>query len=125
MPIKEDHAYQVTQRFLSAVDRILGDRTSGKTTQQKLGEIIGISSSNINRLRTDPDRKVTLEACCRICDQYKISTSWLLLGTGDMNGNDQPPNEQKKLETKVSDLEKKMKAVSKTLETIQKNIKRR
>lgn len=83
------HSRQVTKRFLIAFDRITADRSEGKITQKSLGEKLGISSSNINRLRSSQDHNVTLEACCRICEQYGISPAWLLLGkeeTGNLEG---------------------------------------
>jgi DNA-binding Xre family transcriptional regulator len=119
--IIQDYGYQVTQRFLFAVDRILGNRANGKITQQRLGDSIGINSSNINRLRSDPDRKVTLEACCRLCDQFKVSTFWLLLGQGDMYSNDELMTAYMNLELKFDDLEKAVAAIEKTLEIIRKS----
>ena len=118
--IIQDYGYQVTQRFLFAVDRIIGNRSAGKITQQRLGDTIGISSSNINRLRTDPDRKVTLEACCRLCDHYKISAYWLLLGKGEMYSNDELFAAYQALELRTGDLEKTVAAIEKSIEIFKK-----
>lgn len=109
MPIKKiiqnDFGYQITQRWLFAVDRILGNRSSGKITQQKLGDIVGINSSNINRLRQDPDRRVSIDACARLCDYYKISAAWLLLEVGEMFGNTELLSAYNILEKRVTGLE--------------------
>lgn len=119
----DQFSYQTTQRFLFALDRILGNRANGKITQQRIGEEIGISSSNINRLRTDPSRRVTLEACCRLCDLYKVSAFWLLLGKGDMYSNDELLTAYKTLEGRLGELENVVKAIEKSLEIIRKNKK--
>lgn len=109
MPIKKiiqnDFGYQITQRWLFAVDRILGNRSDGKITQQKLGDIVGINSSNINRLRQDPDRRVSIDACARLCDYYKVSAAWLLLEVGEMFGNTELLSAYNILEKRVTGLE--------------------
>lgn len=101
-----NYSRAVTKRFLIAFDRIRADRTTGKITQAALGEILGISSTNINRLRTSEQHNVTLEACCKICDLYKVSPAWLLMGIEE-NDND--------FEKRITLLERKVYQISKKL----------
>lgn len=121
----QDYSYHVTQRFLFVVDRLLGKRGAGKITQEKLGNDVGISSSNINRLRNDPSRSVTLEACCRICDIYKVSPSWLLLDIGEMFGNAELQTAYELLEKRVTILEDRMMAVEAVNKIVNKTNKKK
>lgn len=102
MPSKKHHSSQITARFLEAMDRIVADRTNGKITAGKFGEAVGISGSNLTRLRTSPDHHVTVEAVGRICAKYKISAAWLITGKGQMFTEAKGDN----LEKRVSELEK-------------------
>lgn len=82
---KKYFSYHITQRFLLAMDRVLANRSNGKVTAQAFGDVVGIKSSNLNRLReTTGENSVTVEACARLCDHYKISANWLITGEGEM-----------------------------------------
>ena len=113
----------VTQRFLMAVDTIMGNRSTGKVTQKQIGDITGINSTNISRLRTDPERSVSLEACCRLCYFYKVSTFWLLLGEGQMWSNDELLSAYRILLNRLDQLEKAFGDISHSFDVIRKNIK--
>jgi DNA-binding Xre family transcriptional regulator len=82
---KKYHSYHITRRFVFAVDRIVGNRTAGKTTAKEVCEVVGMSSSNLKRLRESTGENcVTVEAIGRLCEHYKISASWLILEVGNM-----------------------------------------
>jgi transcriptional regulator with XRE-family HTH domain len=116
--IIQDYSKGVTDRFLSAIDKIVSDRSNGKVTQQRLGEALGINSSNINRLRTDRDRRVSVEACCRLCALYNISAYWLLMGQGEMFANDEFTAASGALKRKIAELERTTSDVQKLVATI-------
>ncbi len=39
---KKYFTYHITQRFLFAMDRIIGSRSAGKVTAKAFGEVVGI-----------------------------------------------------------------------------------
>lgn len=119
---KKFHSYQITNRFLMAMDRILGNRQNGKVTANKFSETVKMSSSNISRLRTSaPDHIVTLEAIARMCEVYKISPYWLLTGKGEMYTNAELFSAYETLAARVSDIEQSLIEVQATLKTIRKH----
>jgi len=81
---KKYFSKRITQRFLEAMDLIVGSTTpEGKITAYAFGEQIGVSSSNLSRMRNDTDyRDITLEAVARLCYHYGYSAEWLINGTG-------------------------------------------
>jgi DNA-binding Xre family transcriptional regulator len=82
---KKYHSYHITRRFLFAVDRIVGNRTNGKTSYKEVCEVIGMASSNLKRLRdATTDHFVTIEAIGRLCTHYKISPSYIILEIGNL-----------------------------------------
>lgn len=117
------HSREITERWLFAIDRIMGNRSNGKVTQQRLGDELGISSSNINRLRNDQERNVTLEACARICSIYKISPYWLLLGEGELYSNSELFSAYEALEKRLSEAEKSLVSIEREQEKIKKKLK--
>lgn len=87
---KKYFSFQITERFFFAMDRILGSRSAGKVTAQAFGNIVGITSNNLNRIRNNPgEHFVTIEAIGRLCNHYRISAYWLLTGQGDLYSNDE------------------------------------
>ena len=78
---------QISIRFVEAVDSILASHPD-KLTAGELGELICISSSNINRIRTTDGNYATLEAIGVLCDRFKISAHWLITGRGEKYAND-------------------------------------
>lgn len=116
---KKYYSYQITQRFLAAMDRILGNRINGKVTAAAFGDIVGMSASNINRLRSSSgENTVTLEAVAKICEVYKISPYWLLTGKGEMYTNAELFSAYENLEARVLDIEEAMIGVNETLRLI-------
>jgi DNA-binding Xre family transcriptional regulator len=114
----------ITDRFLFAIDRIVGNRGAGKVTYQKLGDVIGINSSNITRIRSNPDANaVTVEAIGRLCHNYKVSPYWLITGNGEMYSNDELINAYNNLEGRVDQLEKAVHLVEKALSKVNKSKK--
>ena len=100
---------EISQRFIQAMDRIMSDRSNGKITAQIFGEQVGIASSNINRIRTNPDTHfVTTEAIGRLCYYYpQVSATWLITGASETEGLEDVLSSLKKLESRVKGLEKK------------------
>ena len=119
---KRYFSYHITQRFLMAMDRILGERQGGKVTAKSFGDIVGISSSNINRLRSSAgENTVTLEAVARICDRWKISPYWLMTGHGEMYTNAELYAAYETLEARLKDVEVAVKSIEETVDFIFKN----
>lgn len=119
---KKYYSYHITQRFLMAMDRILGNRQNGKVTANAFGESISMSSSNINRLRTSAgENTVTLEAVARMCEIYKISPYWLLTGKGEMYTNAELFAAYESLAARVGDIEQSLIEIQTTLKTIKKH----
>ena len=116
---KKHFSRQITERFVFAMDRIIGSRSAGKVTAQSFGEIVGIASSNLKRLRDFPeDHTVTVEAIGRLCDHYKISPYWLITGQGDMYNNDELYAAYQTLHTRISELEKSISIIEQTIKII-------
>ena len=119
---KKYYSSHITKRFLFAMDHITGSKTTGKVTAKLFGDIVGISSSNLNRIRNNPaEHAVTIEAIGRLCHHYKISPYWLITGQGDMYNNDELKTAYKTLESRFADLEKAFVDIEKSLSIIRKN----
>ncbi len=108
---KKHHSRQVTIRFLQEVDRITGRGNGIKVTATEIGEKIGIRSTNITRMRNYQGYFVTVDACCRLCENYGTDPSWLLLGTDEKTQKIDNNMELRvqKLEKQVSKLSGRMK----------------
>ncbi|MEO9145069.1 MAG: hypothetical protein ABI237_05880 [Ginsengibacter sp.] len=107
MPDKKYYSKQVTLRFLKAMDAITGNRESGKITAQAFGNSVGMSSSNINRLRSpETENTITVESLARLCENYKISPAWLITGEGKMLSKEKDNLEKRlgKIEKQLDDL---------------------
>lgn len=116
---KKYYSYQVTQRFLVAMDRILGNRQNGKVTAYSFGETVGMTSSNLNRLRSsNGENAVTVEAIGRMCEVYKISPYWLLTGKGEMFTNAELYAAYESLEARVHDIEDALAGIESTLKIL-------
>jgi DNA-binding Xre family transcriptional regulator len=127
MPRKRDKKYfskQITARFILAMDHIISDRQNGKVTATAFGAIVGISGSNLTRLRdSNGENTVTTEAIGRLCDHYKISAYWLITGKGSMDENDELTSSLKKIKTVFPDIEQAVKTISIALKSEIKNKK--
>ncbi len=109
---KKYFSYNITQRFLFAMDRILGNRSMGKVTAQAFGDAVGMKASNIFRLRESTgENTVTVEAIGRLCNHYKISPYWLITGDGDMYSNSELMTAYKTLEGRMSNIEDAVKQI--------------
>ncbi len=123
---KKYFSYLITQRFLLAMDRILGNRQKGKVTATSFGEIVGMSGSNLIRLRTSAgENTVTLEAIARMCNQWKISPYWLITGNGEMFTNAELYAAYETLEVRLQDVETSINMIEKTIEIIHKEKSRK
>lgn len=80
---------EISQRFLFAMDRIVGGyKDKLKITAQRFGQLVGMTGSNLKRVRENPDDNfVTLEAAGRLCHHFKVSPAWLILNMGEMYAN--------------------------------------
>jgi DNA-binding Xre family transcriptional regulator len=117
-PSKQSLIVEITKRALSAIDSITADRTAGKITYQAIGDTIGISSSNINRMRNLSGNFITVEACAKLCDNYKISPEWLLLNVGPMK-SDTLDNTDEGIADRVKNLESKYVQLEKSISALQ------
>lgn len=116
---KKHFSTQITERFLFAMDRILGSRNTGKVTAKSFGEMVGIASSNLNRIRQNPDENfVTIEACGRLCHYYKISASWLIGGIGNLYHDDELFAAYQTLENRLGNVEDALAAMQLAMGTI-------
>ncbi|CUH97804.1 hypothetical protein P22_3950 [Propionispora sp. 2/2-37] len=61
-------------------NRLLFLRQSAHITLQKLSEKTGLSSSNLSRYEKD-EVKPSADAIVTLCNFYRVSTDWLLLGS--------------------------------------------
>lgn len=115
---KKYFSYQITQRFIKAMDKIIGTGNHGeKVTARSFGEVVGISSSNLNRLRSSTgENVVTVEAIGRLCDNYKISPFWLILNVGEMEND----GSIKLIERRIKRLEAAIKKIQDNMNTSQK-----
>lgn len=77
-----DHGREITNRFLLAMDEIVGSTRFNKITARDFGSEIGITSSNLTRLRSSKTNRVSLEAIGKLCEIYKVSPDWLITGVG-------------------------------------------
>jgi hypothetical protein len=118
---KKYYSYHITQRFIMAMDRIIGNRRNGKVTAQSFGDVVGIKSSNLKRLRDSTgENSVTVEAIGRLYEHYKISPYWLITGQGDMWSNDELYAAYEALELRMSDAEEAIKQ----FESVYKKVKK-
>jgi transcriptional regulator with XRE-family HTH domain len=112
MSDKKYYSMQITRRFLKAMDNIIANREHGKVTAQSFGEVVGISGSNLIRLRSSKGENViTVEALGRICDKYNVSADWLVTGAGKIFvGDKEDPVEKRlnRLESEIKYLKQKM-----------------
>jgi transcriptional regulator with XRE-family HTH domain len=121
--LDRDLAREVAERFLMAVDTIMGNRKAGKVSQKDIGDVTGMNNTNISRLRNDPSRGVSINAVCRLCAFYKVSTFWILLGEGQMWSNDELLTAYRTLENRMSGLEKMFTEMEQAFSIIRKSIK--
>jgi len=118
IPDKKYYSYQVTQRFLQAMDHLLERE---KITAAAFGEIVRIPSSNLARLRTSTgENTVTTEAIARICDHWKVSPYWLITGDGEIFTDASLFAAYESIETRVMEVEKAVKSIGKSLEILHK-----
>ena len=113
------YSYQITRRFLEAMDTILGNRQNGKVTLTSFGKIVGMTASNLNRLRSGSGKYlVTVEAIGRICDIYGISSYWLITGRGEMNQNDHIISAKNSISAKLKEMSDAVESIEKAIKII-------
>lgn len=91
MPNKP-HAKEVTIRFLQEMDRVVGRNL----TATAFGIKVGMTVSNINRLRSAGNTCVTVEACCLLMLHFGTDANWLM--AGKQNKTDSVEDRLKRLE---------------------------
>jgi len=112
---KKYFSWKITERFLFIMDRILGNRANGKVTAKMFGDVVGIASSNLNRIRQNPTENfVTIEAVGRLCDNYKISPAWLILNIGNPYADEHLYNAYQALEVRLTKVEDVIKMIEET-----------
>lgn len=116
---KRLHTNRITLRFLEAVDFL----TAGKLSVAELSAKIGISPSNLSRLRKyNTQYAPTLEACTRLCKHYDISAVWLLMGIGEMQEDDQLMATYKTMHKNMAAIEKMAAEVQMKVKSIRRRI---
>lgn len=119
---KKYHSIQITRRFLGVMDYILSNRDNGKVTAKQFSEVAGMTSSNINRLRScTGENIVTVEAIGRVCEYYHVSAYWLITGKGDIYNNDELCAANKTLEASLNDVVTAIIDIKKSYELISKH----
>ncbi len=115
---KKPHSYQITLRFLEEMDKIVGSRVNGKKiTAKEFGEKVGINSTNLVRLRSNPkEHHVTVEAIGRLCKVYGTSPSMLILGVSEKN------KMQEALDVRMAKMEATMKKIDAQFKAIKKGL---
>jgi transcriptional regulator with XRE-family HTH domain len=110
MPEEKQYTRQVTERFLREMDRIVGYNKNGKITQYEFGEKVGITPNNLVRLRKGGNHFVTIEACCRLCENYGTDRAWLLMGEepADKVHSNGLNDRLKNMEEKITRIDKKI-----------------
>jgi DNA-binding Xre family transcriptional regulator len=113
---KKYFSWKITERFLFIMDRILGNRANGKVTAKMFGEIVGIASSNLNRIRQNPTENfVTIEAIGRLCNHYKVSPAWIVLDIGNPYADEHIYNAYQALEKRMNELEDSVRQIEVSL----------
>lgn len=59
--------------------RIRGFRTSSNLTQAQFAESLDVSTNFISEVETGK-KNISLETLCRLCEQYNLSSDYLLFG---------------------------------------------
>lgn len=104
----------VTERFLKEMDRIIGRKDGVKVTQNMFADIVGITSSNLTRLRRSQDNYVTLDALCKMIEHYGTSPVWLMTGeVPDKNVGDMAGKAYRELDQRLKKVEKQLNGVTK------------
>lgn len=70
----------MTNRKTEIGRRIRHFRTANNLTQAQLAESLDISTNFISEVETGK-KNISLEILCRLCQQYHLSTDYILLGT--------------------------------------------
>lgn len=100
---------EISFRFIQAMDKILSDRSKGKITAKIFGDKVGIASSSINRIRTNPESHfVTIEALGRLCYHFDVSPVWLITGKEELESLQNLMGSLKQLEVRINAIEKKI-----------------
>lgn len=114
------YTIEVNQRFLEAMEAILAQKVNGIETALAFGKEIGITSSNLNRLRHSAGgNTVSLEAIGRLIRTFKVSALWLMTGKGDMFNNDITVLHQSDLDRKLKALKSMISDLNKTVDAMQ------
>ena len=117
MPDKQ-YSIEITSRFILAMDKVMNQE---KVTASDFGKTVGITGSNLSRLRTSNGTyNVTIEAIGRLCDHYDISPYWLITGKGDMNSNDDLNSTHKIISKKFQEVESAVKTIDSLIKAIKK-----
>lgn len=122
---KKYFSNQITDRFFLAMDGIIGNRKNGKVTAKAFGDVVGISSSNLIRIRQNPEENfVTIEAVGRLCNHYKISAAWLISGIGNRYSDDELFAAYQTLDKRLGDVETIVSDLQQALEILRKSTKK-
>ncbi len=118
------HTIQITARFLQAVTSLIIPAGENKRTLRDICEKISMAPSNLTRMQTDTEEKYapTLEACALLCTEFNISSTWLLMGAGDMHADDQLQVQYKSLHKKLNDIEQYAKGLRESAVKLKQNI---
>lgn len=113
---KKYHSNLITDRFLEAMDIIVSKKDN---TAVSFGEAVGMTSSNINRIRINRGEYwITLEAAGRLIDAYGVSSVWLMTGKGEMFANDVEKTAKRTIDIHIEKIEQSLSEMGSALEVI-------
>jgi plasmid maintenance system antidote protein VapI len=72
----------VTKRFFLEMERIIKEDDGEQVTVKDFAEAVGSTEVELSVLK-DAEQDVTIEMCCRLCENFGTSPGWLLMGEED------------------------------------------
>lgn len=112
---------QVTERFLEASDKIIADK---QLKQHEYAASVDVTSSNLIRMRNNPDNNVSLESICEMINQYGISPIWILTAAGGMFADSEKAVATNIISARIPAMEKAITEMQKAIKVIKKGIKK-
>lgn len=84
------HRDLITKRFLMAKNQVIALRIDGIRNDTQFAQSIGEYQQNLSKMENG-ERYPTLDMIGNLCRVYRVSPTWLILGTGKMFENSPLP----------------------------------